>query len=396
MEGEEGLSVDERRRYLKRMVGRYRKADRAGRGALLSEMEAVTGLHRKSLIRLLNAPTLERQVRRKGRGRTYGSEVAAVVRRVWDSLDYVCAERLTPALWETARHLAKFGELELTPEVEAKLQTISRATVQRLIDGAPRLARPLPRRGPERANQLRQAVPMGRLPWDVDEPGHCETDLVHHAGGSSEGEYAHTLQVVDVLSGWSGRAALLGRSQREMGVAFQNIFGRLPFAVKTLHPDNGSEFFNNHLVRLFGQQMTGLKLMRSRPYHKNDNRIVEQKNYSLVRAYFGRDRLETPDQVAAMNALYLKMDRYYNLFQPVMHLAAKDIVDGKLRRRWDTPATPLQRLVASGALRTEDLAPWLQLYDETNPRQLRQEIYDGIQHLWATPSQRDLRTAAAS
>lgn len=395
MEGEERLSVDERRKYLKRMTQRYRTANRATRGALLTEMEAVTGMHRKSLIRLLNESSLDRRPRRKGRSRTYGADVALVVRRVWDSLDYVCAERLTPSLLATARHLAKFDELVLTPEVEAKLGTISESTVQRILKGAPRLARPLPRRGPERANQLRQSVPMGRLPWDVAEPGHCETDLVHHAGGSSEGEYAHTLQVVDVLTGWSGRAALLGRSQRAMGVAFKNVFGRLPFEVKTLHPDNGSEFFNNHLVRLFGEEMTGLKLMRSRPYHKNDNRFVEQKNYTLVRAYFGRDRLDTAEHVAALNALYVKMDLYYNLFQPVMHLKAKEFADGKLRRKWDVAATPFQRLVASGQLKTEDQERLQKLYDQTNPRQLRQEIYDAIGKLWTEPTHREQRDALA-
>jgi len=395
MAGEARLAVTDRRKYLKVMAVRYHQADRAGRSVLLTEMEQVTGLHRKSLIRLLNTVTLDRQPRRKSRCRTYGADVARVVRRVWDSLDYVCVERLTPSLLVTARHLAKFGELELTPEVEAKLATISEATVQRLLAGAPRLARPLPRRGPERANQLRAAVPMGRLRWDVAEPGHCETDLVHHSGPSTAGEYVHSLQVVDVLSGWSGRAALLGRSQRAMGVAFQNVFGRLPFVVKTLHPDNGSEFFNNHLVRLFGQEMTGLKLMRSRPYHKNDNRIVEQKNFTLIRAYLGNDRLDTPEQVAALNALYVKMDLYYNLFQPVMHLRAKEFTDGKLRRRWDTAATPFQRLVASGVLSVEEQERLQALYDQTNPRQLRQEIYDAIGRLWGEQQHRDWCDAVA-
>lgn len=383
MEQAERWSVDERRRYVKQMSGRYRKADRAGRGLLLTEMEAVTGMHRKSLIRLLNLPSLARKPNRKGRKRTYGPEVGRAVRRVWESLDYICAERLTPSLLASAQHLTGFGELELSAEVEQKLGQISVATVQRMLSGAPRLDRPLPRRGPAQANKLRQAVPMGRLPWDVKEAGHCETGLVHHAGGSSEGTYAHTLQVVDILSGWSGRVALLGRGQRAMGEAFKTQFARLPFVVLTLHPDNGSEFFNNHLVRLFGEEMTGLKLMRSRPYQKNDNRFVEQKNYSLVRAYLGHDRLDTPAQVAALNALYEKMDIYYNLFQPVLRLNEKTVTDGKLRRRWDTAATPFQRLLAAEALAPEASEVLRTRYEQTNPRVLRQEIYDGIRDLWS-------------
>jgi hypothetical protein len=385
MEAEERLTVDERRKYLRRMAPRYWLADRRKQGELLTEMEAVTGMHRKSLIRLLGQKSLERQKRQRQRGPTYGPEVKRLVRRVWESLDYVCAERLTPSLLASAQHLARFGEVELNAELEAQLSQISESTVQRMLRGAPRLARPLPRRGPAQANALRKAVPMGRLAWDVSEAGHCETDLVHHAGGSSAGDYAHTLQVLDVLSGWTARAALLGRSQRAMGEAFQGIFARLPFRVLTLHPDNGSEFFNNHLVRLFGQEMTGLELMRSRPYQKNDNRFVEQKNYSLVRAYLGHDRLDSPEQVAALNTLYVKMDIYYNLFQPVLRLAEKSVVDGKLRRRWDQAATPFQRLLTAHALEPAAVAHLQALHDQTNPRQLRQEIYDGLRHLWTLP-----------
>jgi hypothetical protein len=169
---EEMLTIDERRKYLKRMQPRYRAADRAGRGALLTEMAAVTGLHRKSLTRLLAAPSLARRPRQRQRGRVYGVELRPVVALVWERLDYICAERLTPALLPTARHLAAFGECQLTPAIEGQLGAISRATVQRLLTTLPRPAPRLPRGGPEQANRLRRAVPMKRLPWQTSEPGH--------------------------------------------------------------------------------------------------------------------------------------------------------------------------------------------------------------------------------
>jgi len=143
------MTIDERRKYLKKMHGRYLTADRAGRGGLLTEMEAVTGLHRKSLTRLLAAPSLARRPRHRQRGRVYGVELRAVVAVVWESLDDICAERLTPALLPTARHLAAFGECQLTPAVEAQLGAVSRATVQRLLTPLPRPTPRLPRRGPE-------------------------------------------------------------------------------------------------------------------------------------------------------------------------------------------------------------------------------------------------------
>jgi hypothetical protein len=223
---------------------------------------------------------------------------------------------------------------------------------------------------------------MRRIPWETIEPGHCEVDLVHHAGGSAAGEYGHTLQLIDVATGWSERVAVLGRSQRAMEAGFRQILARMPFPIRELHPDNGSEFFNQHLVRFFGEALSGLTLTRSRPYHKNDNRFVEQKNATLVRAYLGHLRLETPEQVARLNALYDQMWIYYNLFQPVLHLAEKRIVDGKLRRIWDEAQTPYQRLVATGVLAPAQAQDLARCYQRTNPRRLRQEIYRQLAGLW--------------
>jgi len=193
---------------------------------------------------------------------------------------------------------------------------------------------------------------MRRLPWETVEPGHCEVELVHHAGGSTAGEYGHTLQLIDVATGWSER------SQRAMEAGFRQIRARLPFLIRELHPDNRSEFFNTHLVRFFGEAITGLTLSRSRPYHKNDNRFVEQKNATLVRAYLGHLRLETAEQVAQLNALYDQMWIYYNLFQPVLHLAEKRRLEGKLRRIWDQAQTPYQRLLATGVLDPTPASSW--------------------------------------
>lgn len=167
MAGDDELTINERRKYLKRMRKRYMAADRSGRGRLLDEMEVYTGMHRKSVIRLLGAVTMDRKPRRGKRSVAYGADVERAIRIVWESLDYICAERLTPALAPTARHLAGFGELELSSKVEEQLSRISCSTVQRLIRRIPRRALRLPRRGPERANRLRRDVPALRLPWSL-------------------------------------------------------------------------------------------------------------------------------------------------------------------------------------------------------------------------------------
>jgi len=223
---------------------------------------------------------------------------------------------------------------------------------------------------------------MKRIPWDTSEPGHFETDLVHHGGESTLGEYGHSLQLIDVATGWSERVAILGGGQAAMEQGFRRILERLPFPIVELHPDNGSEFFNQHLVRFWKEKVTGVQLSRSRPYHKNDNRNVEQKNATLVRQYFGTLRLDTPEQVAAMNALYEQMWLYYNLFQPVMHLAEKRMGPEGVQRIWDTAQTPYQRLLASGKLSAEQQTHLHTLYEQTNPLRLRQDIYRGLATLW--------------
>jgi hypothetical protein len=208
----EEMTIDERRKYVTLMAERYRKAKRSERSVLLSEMEQVSKLHRKHLIRLLNGKSFARKKRSTPRSRTYGVEVEHVVLRVWESLDYICAERLTPSLAGMAKHLAGFGALILTAEVESQLATISPATVERMLrKNRARKAR-LPRSGPQRANQVTKGVPMGRIPWNTPDPGHFETDLVHHGGESASGEYGHTLQLIDVATGWSERLSGPGTS----------------------------------------------------------------------------------------------------------------------------------------------------------------------------------------
>ena len=387
MPSDDKMSVDERRKYLKLVAPRYGKAGRAERSALLTEMAAVTGLHRKSLLRLLHGPSLDRAPRRpRLRRRRYGAVVADVVRVVWESLDYVCAERLTPVLLPTAQQLAVWEELVVTPEVEAALRTISRATVQRLLQRFQQYTPKLPRSKPQPPSRLLRHVPMGRLSWAIASPGSFEADLVHHCGLVTAGEYVHTLQLVDIATGWSERVALLGRSQAAMVEGFRRVQVRLPFPITHLHPDNGSEFFNDHLIRYFGEEMTGLRLSRSRPYRKNDNRFVEQKNSTLVRAYVGYDRLDNARQCVALDALYDQLWVYYNLFQPVLHVVGKEVVAGKLRRRWDQAQTPCQRLLASGILSPEQEARLAALYAGTNPRQLREAIYQAVGRLWQHPN----------
>jgi IS30 family transposase len=375
------MTVNERRKCLKRMQGRYLSGTRAERSRLLDELVVLTGLHRKSVVRLLKGPSLERQPRRRQRSREYGAPVDDALRVIWESLDYICAERLTPALVSTAEQLARHGELEVTSEVLEQLGRISVASVQRRLSRLGRDTMRLPRRGPDRANKVAREIPMRRIPWDTSEPGHFEIDLVHHSGPRSDGEFVHTFQMIDVATGWSERVAILGRGQAAMEGGTRQIMARLPFPIKELHPDNGPEFLNHHLVRIWGEEITGLTLTRSRPYQKNDNRFVEQKNDTLVRAYLGQARLDTAEQCAALNALYDWLWVYYNLFQPVLRLVEKTHDGVRTHRTWDDAKTPFARLLATNTIDPAARERLERLYAETNPRALRRTIQDGLHAL---------------
>ncbi len=277
-------------------------------------MEAATGYHRKYLIQKMGA-TLKRQPRQRERGKTYGPDVDAALRLIWKAHDYICPERLSNAtLFRTARTLARAGQLALPPSLEAQLREISVSTVRRYLPDPP-LYKQAQRR---QQNLLQRHIPAKRIRWDIDEPGHFEVDLVHHCGPETRGEYVYTLQRIDVTTTWSARRAILGRSYVVVIDAFLTLFDQLPFPIRELHPDNGGEFLNAHLVRFLTKYHREIALSRSHARRSNDNRYVEVKNCTLVRAYLGHARLDTVKQTHYLNRIYKLLDRYYNY----LHLPA--------------------------------------------------------------------------
>ena len=384
----EPMSVNERRKYLHKMRIRYWQAEsKKAKSALLEEMQSVTNLHRKSVIRLMTG-NLARKPRRQQRGKTYGAEVKAVVEKVAYSLDYPCAERLQPNWVWMAEHLERHGEIEVSVEVKAKLEIISVSTVRRLLppsQRAPDRIAHSKRQPSGRSNAQRQAIPVRRIPWQENVPGHFEVDLVHHCGLSATGQYVHTLQMTDVATGWSECVAVLGRSYLVMQDGFQRIEKRLPFPIREVHPDNGSEFLNDHLVRFWQERTQPLQLSRSRPYYKNDNRFVEENNFSHVRAYAGYNRLDTVAQTNLLNQLYDQLWFYHNFFQPVMRLHEKHFEHGHVQRKYNPAQTPLDRLI-----RTRQLTPLKQaqlhaLRHTLNPLRIRKNIQNLIDQIFAQP-----------
>jgi hypothetical protein len=383
----EPMSVDERRKYIHKILGRYRKGSKKEKGRLLDEIEAVTGMHRKSVIRIMNG-SLSRKKRSRERGRTYGAEVEIAVRVIALSLDYPCAERLQPNLVWMAKHLASHQELIVSEETLKKLAQIGCSTVKRILKRAgrsqPKMATQQPKR-PKRKG-VRKAYPMRKIPWNETEAGHFEVDLVHHCGEAATGDYVHTIQMVDVATGWCEIAAVMGRSYRVMKNGFAFILSRLPIPVVEIHPDNGSEFFNQHLLRFWKQAMSDAEITRSRPYQKNDNRFIEENNHSLIRAYTGHDRFDTQEQLKTLRQLYEQLWLYHNFFQPVMRLQEKIYLNEfQYQRKYDQAKTPYDRLKTKRILNKNQLERLEDLRAQTNPMNLREQIDLQITKLLSLP-----------
>lgn len=388
MSEKDPMTIDERRKYIYKMWDRHRKASRKEKGCLLDEMEQVTNMHRKSLIRLLTG-RLSCKKRTRERGPTYGVLAADAVRVIARSLDYPCAERLKPNLVWMANHLAKHNALLIEPDTLKKLNQISLSTLKRMIKKMGRADPKLAYRklSSTRRNHLRKAYPMRRIPWDTPTPGHFEIDLVVHSGEDPTGEFIHTIQMVDVNTGWSEIEAVYGRSYKAMQDGFRTILKRLPFPILELHPDNGAEFFNQHLLRFWQQNIVHLDISRSRPYHKNDNRFVEENNHSLIRAYVGHGRLDTLEQLRILRKLYQVLWVYHNFFQPVMRTREKVFSDPlHYKPVFDTARPPFDRLCEAIDLPPSVLAELRSLRVQTNPITLRNRIGELMDQLWYSHS----------
>lgn len=380
------MTIDKRYAYLQVQYERYQLANRRTKGDLLAEMAAVTGMHLKSLTRLMNGAPPCRHPRKQQRKRTYGAQVEQLVRLVDEALDHPCRERLQPMLLYLVDHLCALGLAHCAPQTRQQLETISVSTVGRILkrirQDEPRLRR---RSATTSVTQIQAQVPIHTIPWDETTPGHLEVDLVYHSGPSAAGDFVYTLQMVDVATGWSECVAILGRSYRVMCAAFERCLARLPFPVVEVHTDNGAEFLNAHLLRFWQEKYTGIALSRTRPYHSQDNRFVEQRNGGLVRALLGHERLDTAQQTLQLNRAYDLLWYYFNFFQPVMRQTEKTHDAGHTSRKHEDVRTPFQRVVASQCAPAERQQQLQAEFESLNPFTLKQDLDQALTLLFRLP-----------
>lgn len=364
------------REYLWMWRYRYTKADKAGRGWVLDEVEAVTGYHRKSAVRLLAGKKRAASGRRRGRPRVYGKDVAAAAKVLYEASGYIGARRLHPFVSELADRLSAFGELRAGGETERLLRTASASTLERLL-GPVRMKM---RRSASTATRpgalLKQHIPVRRSgEWAEGCPGFLEIDTVAHCGDTSEGFHLWTLTAVDVFSGWVELEAVWGKREEEVLEAIRRVRHRMPVPVLGIDSDNGSEFINHGLSEYC--QQSAIVFTRSRERRSNDSAHVEQKNGAVVRRMTGHARYSSTDAFQQMRRVYRLVRLHTNLFQPVQKLRP----GGTGARSHDEARTPFRRLQESGALRGARLAVLEKLYLGLNPLELNRLLYKETEKL---------------
>ena len=376
------LSMRERQAISREMARRYARATKKQRGAMLDELCALTGYNRSYAARRLRArargpapPT-----RKRLRPRTYSSELLPALRKVWATLDRVCGKRLAAVMAATIEALQRHGELALTAEQRELLCSASAATLDRLLAPERRRLRLKGRSLTKPGTLLKGQIPVRTFAeWDQGTAGFLEIDLVGHEGGDPRGEFAYSLCATDVASGWTEARVVRNRASKWTHEALLDIRRSLPFPLLGLDSDNGSEFINNNLARWCASEE--ITFTRSRPLNKNDGCYVEQKNWSVVRRETGYGRYDTDAERALIGQIYADLRLYVNYFLPSVKLIAKTRMGARVTKRYDTPTTPYQRLLALGVLDDEATARLEAEYLSLNPANLRRNLTDNERKL---------------
>ena len=385
------MARQSKREYLRSIHRRYRQAGRTEKSAMLEEFCKVCGYNRKYAIWLLGRPlphgVAHRAVSR--RSATYSKASIKVLAQLWQASGYLCSERLKAALPQWLPWVKQHFEVNAT--LEKELLAISarqmdrrlwfhKQTVKRRLYGSTRPG-----------SLLKHMIPIKTDHWEVTLPGYLEIDLVSHSGASAAGEFIYTLDCVDISTGWVERQAVMGKGQLGIVAALKEIEQRLPFRLRGIDSDNGSEFINTHLFNFCQQRAKdhSVQFTRSRPYKKDDNAHVEQKNWTHVRKLLGWERYDTVEALNLINELYQQLRIFQNLFQPSMKLKKKIRKGSRLMRRYDQPATPLDRVLKSQNKTLPQIHQLKSQRHHTDPFELSHRIDQQLDSLYNLATQRN-------
>src|ERR671925_235372 len=373
--------------YFRAIYQRYRKASISAKTQILEEFCQLCGYNRKYAIAKLNAPfpQLKPPAKRQQRSSKYSFQTLAILQAIWEASGYPWSVRLKALLplwlpWAKRRY-------SITPQIEQQLRSISARQIdRRLKSRKSQLKRRLYGRT-KPGTLLKHHIPIKTDSWNVKTPGFTETDLVSHSGNSEKGEFVHSLNLTDIFSTWVEARAVMGKGQIGVLNAMQEMEQSLPFKLLCIDSDNGAEFINYHLKAFCDQRK--IQFTRGRPYKKDDNAHIEQKNWTHVRKILGYLRYDSSAALQAINDLYQnELRSMMNLFQPSVKLTKKTRVGGKLQRTYDPPTTPLDRLLASKLGDPAKLEALKKLRANLDPFKLAQAIEQKLDRIFKLANQR--------
>lgn len=361
------MSTEVQRQYLEKIRLRYEKSSKRQKALILDEFCKVCELSRKHAIKLLNEPPRHAPAK-SGPKRIYGSEIEAHVVKLWRAMGRICSKKMEAALPLWLEYY--FG---ISPEERRLLLKISSSTIDRMLQKH----RMEVRRGVSSTEPslIKNKIPLKLLEDSNLPPGFVEADTVAHCGTSLAGEFINTLTVTDICSGWTENRAIWKKESATVLRAIGSVEEALPFKVLGFATDNGNEFLNHDLHSYFFNRKNRVEFVRRRPYKKNDNAHVEQKNWTHVRELFGYDRFDADSQVEFMNDIYQRLwNPLWNFFTPVMKLKSKTRVGGRIVKVYDEPTTPYQRLLNSNMLDNDQLTKLQSQFKKLNPFELKKEL----------------------
>lgn len=376
------MTSDAKKQYLQNIYPRYLNANRPEKKQILDEFCTVCHYHRKYAIRLLNAPKPTRTSPGKGRRgpkRQYENpQILKVIKYFWRLTNLPCSKKLKVILQVWLPYYPYY----LPVRVEEKLLSISPATMDRLM-------KPMRSRFQKRGlattkpgSILKKHIPVKTHQWDEIRPGFLEADTLAHCGNSMAGMFVYSVNCVDIASGWSAQQAVWGKGERGVLTAIHRIEESLPFPILGFDCDNGSEFLNWHLFRHFSNRKKPIQFTRSRPYHKNDNAHIEEKNWSILRQYLGYQRFDNPQLVDRLNDLYASQwHDYFNFFIPTIKLREKYRQGARIIKKYDRPQTAYQRLAASPYISPKVKKRLHVKFQSLNPIHLQKQMAQKIKNI---------------
>lgn len=371
-----------RREYLLAIWARYQRVGRRFKSKILDEFCSVCGYSRKYAIQLLGRKPTQRN-KKPGPKPKYDAEVLAPLKAIWLASEQMCSKRLKAALplW------LPFYEQQhgrLSEPARTKLLNISPATIDRLLK---KLRARYPGKGlcgTRPGGLLKNQIPIRTDNRDANQPGFLEADTVAHCGHSMAGDFVWSLTFTDLFSQWTQNRAIWNKGATDVLHQVEDLEGKLPFAIKGFDVDNGSEFLTFHLWRYFMDRPCPIALTRSRPYRKNDQAHVEQKNWTHVRQLLGYERFGIPELVPLINELYLTWGLLHNFFCPTLKLQSKLRQGSKTIRKYHPPKTPYQRLLESEHLTNEQKEKLSKEYAQLNPLLLKEQIEQKLKVVFTT------------